>query len=126
MKLSAKLACIGFLFLVVFTVPALCQEIQIQIAPSTLNLTHQGTWVTVHADIAYSIVDTATVELNGIEVVSTFADDCGNLVAKFNADDVKAILEPGSAVLTLKGTTKDRVPFLGEDAIRIVDVGGKK
>jgi len=90
------------------------------VSPSTVSLDSKGVWVTVHAEIDYRLVTGASVTLNGIEVISTFADDRGGLVAKFSLDAVKAILAPGSAVLTLSGETKDGETFSGSDTVRVV------
>ena len=128
MKLSAKLACIGVLFLIVFTVPALCGEvISIQVAPSTLNLKSGGTLVTVHTDIAYGSVLAASVTLNGIEISWWKADDCGNFVAKFDSDEVKALYEdfelPETVIVTLEGLTSDGEAFSGTDTITVINKG---
>jgi hypothetical protein len=85
--------------------------IAIKISPNCLVLDNPGVWVTVHADIAYATVDSATVTLNGIPVKATFADNRGDLVAKFISGDVKDIVSPPAATLTLSGTQKDGEPF---------------
>lgn len=101
--------------------------VSIVISPSTINLQSNGVWVTVHADIPYSTVDTktATVTLDGIVARATFADNCGDLVAKFAVDEVRDILNPGPATLTLAGWTVDGNSFSGTDAVMVTD-GGKK
>jgi hypothetical protein len=101
---------------------ALC--IPIQVSPSTIVLDSQGTWVTVHADIAYCLVDTLSVTLDGIPVKFTKADDRGELVAKFIDDEVKEELSPGTVELTLRGTMLDGTPFVGTDTVRVI-TGGK-
>lgn len=93
--------------------------INIKISPNTLVMRSPGTWVTVHADIPYSVVVGATVELNGIPAGLTKADDCGNLVAKFTQTEVKAIVAAPSATLTLTGTTVNGVDFAGTDTISV-------
>jgi len=128
MKLPAKILCASTLFLCLFAIPALCQEISIEIdiSPSTLNLAYQGQVVTVHTDIAYSLVDGASVALNGIEIAWWKSDDRGYFVAKFNVDDVKGIVKPGTNELTLKGVTKEGSTFCGTSTIRVISVGDKK
>jgi hypothetical protein len=131
MKFSAKIACIGILFLIVFTVPAVCEEIQIQISPSTLNLAYQGTVVTVHTDIAYSSVAGATVTLGGIPIAWWKSDNQGNFVAKFNSDEVKALYNnnndfPATETLTLTGETTGGSTFSGSGEITVIQVTGKK
>ena len=124
MKSAAAFASIIALFMMVFTVPALCFEISIDISPSTLNLEYQGTVVTVHTDIPYYYVEGATVELNGIEIAWWKSDNRGNFVAKFNADNVKPIVTPGSNMLTLTGETKEGETFTGSGTITVVDNTG--
>ncbi len=70
-------------------------------------------------------VDSAAFTLDGIEAKATFADNRGDLVAKFVVGDVRAIVKPGTAELTLYGTTKDGVSFFGTDEVRVIDVSGK-
>ena len=98
-------------------------DIKIKIAPATLNLEFKGPWITVHTDIDYNTVDTTTLELNGISAVSTFADDRGNLVAKFKSADVKDLdfVAPSEATLTLTGETNGGISFTGSDTIRVID-----
>jgi hypothetical protein len=97
--------------------------ITIAISPSVLNLDSQGTWVTVHAEIPYSTVVGASVTLDGLPVESTFADDRGELVAKFALAQVKDSLKSkvGSSVtLTLSGTTEDGGTFSGTDTVAVI------
>jgi hypothetical protein len=99
--------------------------VDIVVSPSSVFLDSQGTWVTVHAEIAYSAVVGATVTLDGIPVVFTKADNRGEFVAKFDLDQVKSRLEPGTVTLTLFGETKDGGTFVGSDEITVRD-GGRK
>lgn len=96
------------------------ESVEIQIAPSTLLLnSSQGGSVTVHADIPYSVVDATSVKLDGIAATSTFADDCGDLVAKFKETEVESGLVVGRATLTLTGLTTDGTAFWGTDTVRV-------
>ena len=92
-------------------------EITTKVSPNTIVLASQGTLVTIHTNIAYSSVDTASLTLNGIPVAWTKADDRGQLVAKFNQSDVKNIVAPPSAELELSGYTKTGESFSGSDTI---------
>jgi len=111
--------------------PASAEEarIDIVISPSTVNLDMKGVWVTVHADIPYSLVDhDVLVTLNAVPVKSTFADNRGDLVAKFPVGDVAAILTEyvGEEVeLTLSGTAADGTEFYGTDTIRVIQSSKK-
>lgn len=101
--------------------------IEIQVAPQTILIgADQATYVTVHADIPYSLVDgDASLTLNGLDVGYTFSDDCGDLVAKFLSSDVKGILTPGVATVVLSGSTIDGELFTGSCEVRIAVFSGK-
>ncbi len=94
-------------------------EVPIQISPATLILDSPGTWVTVHADIAYSAVDSATLMMNGVELVYSKSDDCGDLVVKFARADIQGIVSPPEALLTLTGLTVSGEPFSGAQMIKV-------
>jgi hypothetical protein len=129
MKFSAALACIGVLFLIVFAVPTLCDAfpVEIQISPSTLNLAYQGAVVTVHTDIPYSVVDGAIVKLSEVPIAWWKSDNQGYFVAKFNSDEVKRVVDPGTAAtLTLTGMTTTGESFSGTGEIAVIEVTGKK
>jgi len=100
-------------------------EIAIDISPNVLNLQSQGTVVTVHTDIAYSSVDASSVFLNEIAIDWWKADDCGNFVAKFLMEDVKALenLFIGDYnTFVIEGSTVNGESFEGEQDILIIDV----
>ncbi len=70
-------------------------EIDIDVAPATLNIQSQGQVVTVHTSIAYSSVNHDNVYLNDRLISSWKADNQGNFVAKFLMTEVKALVESG-------------------------------
>ena len=77
--------------------------------------------VSVHTDIPYGSVDkTKSVTLNGVDAVYLKADDCGNLVAKYRESEIKAIVSPPFALMTLEGTRKDGTTFSGSDTVRVM------
>ena len=100
--------------------------ITITIAPNTLVLGLQGTWVTVHTNIPYSSVQGSSVVLEEIPAASTFADNRGNLVAKFNQDEVEAIVAPPQETLTLTGTYDNGDLFSGSDSIVVQESGNNQ
>jgi len=115
------------LILMFFVKTGSCQElikITIDVAPAVLNLSNSGTVVTVHTDIAYSAVAGATVSLNGLAIDWWKSDSRGYFVAKFNIDQVKAIVKPGPCLLKMEGTTKTGEKFWGEQQITVI--AGKK
>jgi hypothetical protein len=123
---------VSVLALVVLASAAKAEEriVPIYVSPSTINLQWKGESVTVHAEIPYSQVVSATVTLDGIPVKATFADNRGDLVAKFGVDDVKTFLQnivkPSMVRLTLAGETTDGRAFSGTDLVKVIDVSGKK
>jgi len=107
-------------------------EITIDVAPNVLNLNNQGEVITVHTNIAYSLVSGSSVFLNGVEINSWKADDRGNFVAKFLMAEVKALdMNIGELnTLTLVGNTIAGVDFTGSQEIKVIEVNpvgtGKK
>ncbi len=96
------------------------ETVEIQVAPHTMLLSSvQSGEVTVHVDIPYSLVVESTIFMNGIAVSWTKADDCGDLVAKFDEAAVKGVLELPSTILTLSGTTTEGVDFAGSDTVKV-------
>ena len=98
--------------------------VEITISPSTLVLSDNGKWVTVHTDIAYGDFNVRrdSILLNDIPVAWTKSDNCGNLVAKFAQADIMGIVEVGKVTLELTSTL-DGVDFSGEDTIRVITSG---
>ena len=121
MKRSAVCMCL-FVFLVVAVAGssvAADDTINIIVQPKTIVLDSESEWLTVHTDIALSAVDTGSLILNGLAVSWTKADARGNLVAKFDINEVKAMVAPGEAVFVLTGLRKDGVSFSGTDTVPV-------
>jgi hypothetical protein len=115
-------------------VVAVEETVEIRITPATLNLDQidECQCVTVHAEIPYVDVDTETLTLNVkdadpivyIDSSSTFSDNRGNLVVKFNRVEVTGIVAGyvGEEVtLSLTGKKLDETPFTGSGIIRVID-----
>ena len=67
--------------------------LEIRVAPATLVLSSQGGNVTVHTDFPFGMEESVLLEVDGSQVgVSTFADDCGNLVAQCSKQAVEDVL----------------------------------
>ena len=130
--LKISFALIMFLFLQVGFTPSPADiNIEIKVSPNVLNLENQGDIVTVHTDIAYSIVISNSVLLNDVPIDWWKSDDRGNFVAKFEMADIKNLpLDIGGYnTLTLIGETKDGDTFIGSQEILVIKnipVGGKK
>lgn len=139
------LACLVFALIgnLLFAQPVCDESVEIQISPSTLNLAQNGNWVTVHVHLAYSLVEPGTVAMEGISADHTFADDCGDLVAKFKIQQVKNHLldilgenfVEETVELELTGqficdpvdpeTPTESCEFYGTDVIRVINKGKK-
>ena len=91
----------------------------ITISPSTLVLDSYYAAVTVHSNIPIGLVECDSLLLEGIVPALTKADSRGELVAKFYSDEVKAVVEPGYATLTLTGVLADGTPFAASDTIEV-------
>jgi len=102
--------------------------IAIDVAPAVLNLNNKGEVVTVHTDIAYSLVKASTVVLNGVAINSWKADDRGNFVAKFLMSEIKdlPLNIGGMNNLVLTGRTSAGTEFQGEQEIKVINVIPKK
>ena len=100
----------------------------VAISPQTLNLDQfAGVEITVHAEqIPYDAdADVALVSENGrtIFAVETFDDSRGDLVAKFDVEEVEGLVEEEEVTLTLCLYVDD--VYWGSDTIRVIS-GGKK
>ena len=125
--LSSRFSLFLLLFLTIISLKAVAADpivIAIDVSPSVLNLQNKGEVVTVHTNIAYSLVAGSTVSLNGIEISWWKSDDRGYFVAKFLMSDVKnlsGIVIGGYNTLSLNGVTKDGVSFTGSKEIKVIN-----
>jgi hypothetical protein len=105
---------------------AVDEVVAIQISPRTLIIGAPVPSVTVHADIPFALVAGDTVELNGIPATATFADDRGDLVAKFPFTEIESLAtEAGGSDLTLllTGVMVDSQTFGGEAVVAVRSIG---
>ena len=124
--LCLPLVCCMALALVFFQAPAKCYgfDIEIDVSPNVLNIQSESTIVTVHTDIAYSLVVGASVFLNDVAIDWWKSDDRGNFVAKFDSDEIKTLgglTIGGYNTLTLNGFTIDGEAFIGTQDIMVRD-----
>lgn len=99
--------------------------VEIQVSPATILIgSEEGEWVTVHTDIAYGLVASATVYLNDVPINWSKADNQGNFVAKFVSSDIRGIVSPGQVELTLSGVTVYGDMFSGTTIVRVVEFSG--
>ncbi len=118
--------CCMALALIFFQMPAECHafDIEIDVSPNVLNIQSQSTIVTVHTDIAYSLVVGASVFLNGVAIDWWKSDDRGNFVAKFLSDEIKTLdglIIGDYNTLTLNGFTTGGEAFIGKQDIMVMD-----
>ena len=87
-----------------------------KISPHTIVLGKVDT-VTVHTNIPYSSVDTGSVTLDGAAPTGrgVWADDCGDLAARFAVADLE--LETGYVTLTLYGSYTENGTFEVTDTV---------
>ena len=98
--------------------PILDLSVIVLVSPQTILLgADQGGEVTVHAEIAYRLVEPETLRLNGVYALSVGSDSRGELVAKFSEHAIKAIVSPPSEMLMLTGRTTDGRVFAGMDEV---------
>ncbi len=107
--------------------PLAAEEITITVSPNVINIASASTVVTVHTDIAFSLVDGATVTLNEVPINYWKSDNRGNFVAKFEASAVKALfdegkLELGTVTLMLVGDTIDGESFSASDTVKVINI----
>lgn len=110
------------------TIGTACDNV-IRIAPETLNLSSDGTVVTVHTDILYSEMDVYTVYLANVAISSWKADNRGYFVAKFLMDDVKAIdglILNDYNIFQLVAVTVGGEPVCGEVDVMVIDRGSAR
>ena len=91
----------------------------IMVSPQMIVLSKRST-VTVHTNIPAASVDSATVNLNGVDPLSVWADDCGDLAARFAVADLD--LTPGEVTLTLGGdylVLGEWDTFAADDIVRV-------
>jgi hypothetical protein len=105
-------------------------EITIDVAPNVLNIQSEGTVVTVHTNISYSAVEGSSVQLNNVDIAWWKSDSRGQFVAKFNMEEVTAlvdagVLDLGEITLTLTGTSV-LGNFSGTQTIKVISVEARR
>lgn len=126
-RMGIVTGCVLAVTLGLFVCPSttLAFDIQIDVAPNVLNIESESVVVTVHTDIAYSVVVGSTVFLNGVEISHWKSDARGNFVAKFLSEDIKTLdglIIDGYNRLVLNGYTTGDEAFFGKQEIKVIDV----
>ena len=92
------------------------------VSPYVFVMDYQGSALTIHTEVPFSEVDRNSLELHCNGTITPYlvkSDSRGNLVAKFAADDVRAIIAPPRAELLLTGLYKDGSSFTLTAVIRV-------
>ena len=93
----------------------------VAVSPQTFILDAEQGSVSVHTSIPFSSVDrTKSVTLNGVEALYLKADDCGNLVAKYDEYAIEETVAPPAATMVFKGFYTDGGVFSGTDTVRVI------
>jgi hypothetical protein len=85
-----------------------------KVSPHTIVLEKVDT-LTVHTNIPCSTVETGTVRLETVDAEDVWADDCGDLAARFALTELE--LDPGDVTLTLCGSYKEDGTFAATDTV---------
>ena len=100
-------------------------EIDIQVSPQTILLDWRAKGdvkVTIHADVSFHLFSgPAQVELDGVSAYAIKADNRGDMVAKFDFDEIASRVEPGTATLTLEAIDDGGTAYFGSDEVRVVE-----
>ena len=107
-------------------------QAEVDIDPNTLNLNSKGRWITAFIWLPeeYNVAD---IDPNSIFLENEIeperfwlSEDNQIAIAKFNREQVQAILEAGDIELTITGQLTDDTPFEAKDIIKVIERGGKK
>lgn len=104
---------------------------EIDIDPNTLNLASKGRWITCYIwlgeDYNVADIDPKSVLLEyEIQAESLRVDEQQQVAtARFNREELRAILNAGEVALTITGQLTDRTVFEGIDVIRVLNKAGK-
>ena len=102
--------------------------IDMVVSPNVLNIESNGGSISIHTDIDYVSEADTTVEVNGteIEVISTFTDNCGNLVVKCDIDEVKGIVKDAYFADFVLTCNYNGGVYTGSDSVPVIRVISQK
>ena len=94
------------------------------VSPNAFILDHMGLTVSIHTEVKVSSVLRSSVVLHGVNGASITplyitSDSRGNLVAKFESDDIKRIVEIPRTELSLSGFFNSGETFTLEASIAV-------
>jgi len=109
-------------------------QAEAEIDPHTLNLTSKGRWITCYIWLPedYNVADidpnSVVLEFFNNEFESQrfwFSEDAQIAVAKFDREQVQAILSIGEVELTIIGRLTDGTVLEGTDVVKVIDKGSR-
>ena len=126
LHLFLKALVVASVIAVLFSNTALADDstIDMVVSPNVLNIESKGGSISIHTDIGYVSPDDATLEVNGTEVerISTFVDNCGNLVVKCSISTVKVIVEGSEEAVFVLTAGYNGGVYTGTDTIKVIQV----
>jgi len=87
------------------------------VSPQTIVLAKTNA-VTVHTNIPATSVAAETVTLDDVAPLAVWADDCGDLAARFDVDAL-TLIPARQVLLTLRGVYTSGDTFAAEDTVRV-------
>jgi hypothetical protein len=104
----------------------------VRIVPRTINLQSKGKWIAAYIRLPedYNVTDIEPNSIfleNEIKSEQISIDEQSQVaVARFDREDVQAILDIGDVELTITGKLNDGTPFEAKDTIRVIDKNSQK
>ena len=126
LKSSIKMLLVSAVIVMALSGIALAEDgtIDMVVSPNVLNIESNGGSISIHTNIGYVSPADTTLVINGTEIddVSTFLDNCGNLVVKCNIDEVKTIvINDTSADFVLTCNYNSGI-YTGNDSIPVIRI----
>lgn len=90
----------------------------IMLSPATIVLA-KVTDLTVHTNCPANLDDLMSIDLNGVEPADIWADNCGDLVARVEVEDLVLDPEQEEVALTLTAIYADGTSFVATDVVRV-------
>jgi hypothetical protein len=107
-------------------------QADIRIIPRTINLRSKGQWIAAFIWLPEEY-DVADIDPNSVLLEREIkpekfwlTEDNQVAIARFDREDIQAILEVGDIGLTITGRLTDGTVFEGTDTIKVIDKKGKK
>jgi hypothetical protein len=90
----------------------------IMLSPATIVLA-KVTDLTVHTNCPANLDDLVSIDLDGVEPAEVWANNCGDLVARVEVEDLELDPEQEEVALTLTAVYADGTTFAATDVVRV-------